>query len=149
VYVPLTTLLTTVDPLNNDKIVIEFLPLYEAMHICGSLGKGDELVRTYEKDRRKQMDLLLPSYLNLDDNGKQLHDLLADITGFSILERATAKKTMDFRSVSEIEGLWDIMCDRVIDLITETVEKIKDPKVLLRVKESVTIFMHTIQVCPF
>jgi hypothetical protein len=92
------------------------------------------------------MDLLLPSYIHLDESGSYLHNLLAEITGYSIIERATAAKTQDFRSVSEIEELWDIMCARVIDLITDTVNKINDPKVLLTVKESVTLFMQTIQV---
>ena len=92
------------------------------------------------------MDLLLPSHLSLDDNGRYLRDLLADITGFSIIERATAAKTHNFRAVSEIEGLWEILCARVIDLITETVATIKEPRVILSVKDSVMLFMQTIQV---
>lgn len=127
-------------------MVIDFRPLYEAMHIYASLNKANELQRTYDADRRKQMDLLLPSYLNLDDDGVQLHDLLASITGFSIIERATTAKLPDFRSVSQIEGLWDLMCAQVIDLITETVSKINDPRLLLNVKDSVTLFMQAIQV---
>lgn len=136
----------SVDPLNNEEISVNFQPLYEAMHIYGSLNKAEELRRTYDADRRKQMDLLLPSYITLDETGTPLHNLLADITGFAILERATAARTQDFRSVSEIEGLWDLMCAQVIDLITDAVAKISNPKVLLTVKESVTLFMQTIKV---
>ena len=95
------------------------------------------------------MDLLLPSYLNLDDNGRHLRNLLADITGFSIIERSTTARTHDFRSVSEIEALWDMLCARVIDLITETVTKISEPRVLLTLKDSVTLFMQTMQVRQF
>lgn len=116
------------------------------MHIYDCLSKGEELRNSYEADRRKQMDLLLPSYLNLDDDGSQLRDLLADITGFSIIERSTTAKTHNFRSVLEVEALWEILCSRVIDLITETVAKINEPRVLLSVKHSVTLFMQTIQV---
>lgn len=137
---------TLVDPLNNDAFAIDFLPLYEAMHIYDCLSKGEELKNTYDADRRKQMDLLLPSYLNLDDDGRCLRDLLADIAGFSIIERSTVARTHNFRSVSEIEVLWDILCARVIDLITETVTRITEPRVLLSVKDSVTLFMQTIQV---
>ena len=92
------------------------------------------------------MDLLLPSHLNLDDDVTCLRDLLSDITGFSIIERATAARTHNFRAVSEIEGLWDVLCARVIDLITETIATIKEPRVLLSVKDSVMLFMQTIQV---
>src|SRR5579859_3433597 len=139
-------LIVLVDPLNNEQISVNFQPLYEAMHIYGSLNKAEELRRTYDADRRKQMDLLLPSYIALDESGTQLHNLLADITGFAILERATAARTQEFRSVSEIEGLWDLMCAQVIDLITDAVAKISNPKVLLTVKESVILFMQTIKV---
>jgi len=135
-----------VDPLNNAQMSVNFQPLYEAMHIYGSLNKAEELRRTYDADRRKQMDLLLPSHIALDESGTQLHNLLADITGFAILERATAARTQEFRSVSEIEGLWDLMCAQVIDLMTDAVAKINNPKVLLTVKESVTLFMQTIKV---
>jgi len=116
------------------------------MHIYDCLNKADEFRDTYSADRRKQMDLLLPGSINLDDDGQYLRDLLANITGFAILERATASKTQNFRSVSEIEGLWDFMCMRVIDLITEAVANIKEPRVLLSVKSSVMLFMQTIQV---
>ncbi len=135
-----------VDPLDNEQISVSFKPLYEAMHIYSSLNKAEELRRTYDADRRKQMDLLLPSSIILDENGTQLYNLLADITGFAILERATASRTQEFRSASEIEGLWDLMCAQVIDLITDAVAKINNPKVLLNVKESVTLFMQTINV---
>ena len=116
------------------------------MHIYNCLNKADEFRDTYNVDRRKQMDLLLPASLNLDDDGQYLRDLLANITGFAIIERATTSKTQNFRSVSEIEELWDIMCMRVIDLITEAVAHIKEPRVLLSVKSSVMLFMQTIQV---
>jgi len=116
------------------------------MHIYDCLNKSEELRSTYEADRRKQMDLLLPSYLNLDDDGRHLRNFLANIAGFSIIERSTAAKTHDFRSVSEIEALWDMLCARVIDLITETVTKISEPRVLLTLKDSVTLFMQTMQV---
>ena len=127
-------------------IVMDFRPLYEAMHIYDCLNKGEELRNTYEADRRKQMDLLLPSSLNLDEHGQNLRDLLADITGFSIIERATAARTRDFRAPSEIETLWEVSCARVIDLITDTVARINEPRILLTVKESVMLFMQTIQV---
>ena len=116
------------------------------MHIYECLNKADELRDTYEADRRKQMDLLLPSFLQLDDGGVFLREFLADVTGFSIIERVTAARTQNFRSISEIESLWEIMCARVIDLIRESVARVTEPRALLLVKDSVLLFMQTIQV---
>ena len=127
-------------------IVIEFVPLYEAMHIYECLNKRDEFHDLYEADRRKQMDLLLPSYLPLDDGGRYIHDLLTDVAGFAIIEWATAARIPNFRTAAEIEALWDILCARVIDLITESVSRVTEPSILLSVKDSVLLFLQTIQV---
>ena len=135
-----------VDALNNETIQIDFSPLYEAIHIYDCLNKAQELQDNYEADRRKQMDLLLPSSLSADDDGTALRNLLANITGFSVIERTTTIKTYNFRTSSQIEALWDVLCARVIDLLTETVAKITEPRLLLIIKDSVMLFMQTIQV---
>ena len=147
---PFPTLLTiTVDPLQNAQLSIGFQPLYEAIHIYSSLGKLEELRTTYDADRRRQMDLLLPATLNIDENGSELRNLLANITGFAVIERATSIKAQTFRSQSEVEALWDLMCVRVIHLVTDTVSKIVDSKLLLLVKDLIELFMHTVQVHRF
>jgi len=133
------------DPLQNDMLSINFQPLYEAIHIYTSLGKAEELRDTYDADRRKQMDLLIPSSLNVDEHAIELQNLLANIAGFAIIERATSIKVQTFRSASEVESLWDVMCARVIDLITDTVAKIVDSKLLLSVKDTLALFMQTVQ----
>jgi hypothetical protein len=92
------------------------------------------------------MDLLLPSNLTADDDGTALRNLLANITGFSVIERTTTIKTYNFRTPSQIEALWDSLCARVIDLLTDTVAKITEPRLLLVIKDSVMLFMQTIQV---
>jgi len=135
-----------VDPLNNETLQIDFSPLFEAIHIYDCLNKAQELQDNYEADRRKQMDLLLPSNLSADDDGTALRNLLANITGFSVIERMTTIKTYNFRTPSQIEALWDVLCARVIELLTETVAKITEPRVLLVIKDSVMLFMQTIQV---
>ena len=92
------------------------------------------------------MDLLLPSILTIDGRGADLRHLLANIAGFAVIERATSVKAQTFRSTSEVESLWDIMCTRMINLITDTVSKIGNSKILLLVKEMIELFMYTVQV---
>jgi len=139
-------LTNAVDPLQNKSLSISFQPLYEAIHIHSSLGKGEELRDTYDTDRRKQMDLLIPASLNINEHTHELQDLLANIAGFAIIERATSVKVQTFRTASEVESLWEAMCARVIDLIADTVAKILDSKVLLSVRDALELFMQTVQV---
>jgi exocyst complex component 6 len=143
---PSTLLMGIVDPLQNDQILISFQPLHEAIHIYTALGKHEELRSTYDADRRRQMDLLLPTALNIDKNGSELRNLLANIAGFAVIERATSVKAQSFRSRTEIESLWEMMCVRVTDLVADTVSKIVDSKLLLLVKDLIELFMHTVLV---
>ena len=92
------------------------------------------------------MDLLLPSSLIIDEHGTQLHDLLANITGYAVIERITVSKAQSFRSKPEIEAIWDTMCSRLINLLTDTVTKVVDPKPLLLIKELIELFLQTVQV---
>ena len=135
-----------VDPLNFDQISIEFQPLYEAIHIYNCLEKTDDLRDTYDSDRRGQMNLLLPPEVKLDDDGQFLRNLLANVTGFALIERATSVRTHNFRLVSDIEALWELMCSRVIDLVAEAVGKLTEPRLMLAVKDAMTLFSQTIQV---
>jgi exocyst complex component 6 len=92
------------------------------------------------------MDLLLPPSLVIDEQGTQLRDLLASLTGFAVIEHETFGKAPNLRSRSGIDALWDVMCSRLINLITDAVAKVSDSRPLLLVKELIDLFMQTVQV---
>jgi hypothetical protein len=98
------------DILNNEEtdLQIEFTPLFEAMHIHETLGKGEQFKSVYASTRREQKDLLLPQTLNLlDEECGDLSSLLESIAGFAIIEKATVSKANNFRQladVSEVSG---------------------------------------------
>ena len=93
------------DILNNDETEtqVDFSPLFECMHIHETLGRSDHFQAEYAATRRRQKELLIPSSLNLlDDDGSDLSSLLESIAGFAIVEKATMKKTENFRVAVDV-----------------------------------------------
>jgi acetolactate synthase regulatory subunit len=153
------------DILNNEETDLEvvFTPLFEAMHIHETLGKGDQFRSDYAKTRREQKDLLMPQTLNLlDEECGDLSTLLEGIAGFAIIEKATMTKTDNLRhqvdvsvieaqiyvtlTLKQVEELWDSMCLGAIALISKALPAVQNDELLLKVKGRVSLFMLTMEV---
>jgi hypothetical protein len=154
------------DVLNNEEAGNEtdFSPLFEAMHINETLGKSDQFRLEYAGDRRTQKDLIIPTKLNLlDEECGDLSSLLESIAGFAIIEKATMSKTTNLRHQSDVsespglyamlltctqvDELWDSMCQSAINLITKNLHTVENDELLLRIKGRVALFMLTMEVC--
>lgn len=95
------------DVLDNENVKIDFTPLFECLHIHEALGERDEFRVTYAGVRRQQKELLLSSPLSFaGEDVSGLNRLLEDIAGFAIVERATMKNTMSFRSAVDVGGFF-------------------------------------------
>jgi len=91
------------DLLQNDDLQVPFAPLFECLHIHQSLGQMDKFRIEYASTRRRQKDLLLPASVTLvDEGGASLHNLLEEMAGFAIVERATMMKVPDLRSAVDV-----------------------------------------------
>jgi exocyst complex component 6 len=101
------------DILDNKEIKVDFTPLHECLHIHEALGQREEFRFEFADTRRKQKDLLLPPVLTIteeEDTGlNQFEQLLGGIAGFAIIERATVKRTQNFRSQTDVR-LPSILC---------------------------------------
>lgn len=136
------------DILNNDETEtqVDFSPLFECMHIHETLGRSDHFRAEYAATRRRQKELLIPSSLNLlDDNGSDLSSLLESIAGFAIVEKATMKKTENFRGAIDVDELWDSMCKSTIKLISSALHTVDNDDLLLKIKGRVTLFILTLE----
>ncbi|RPB06115.1 exocyst complex subunit Sec15-like protein [Choiromyces venosus 120613-1] len=132
------------DVLDNEHINIDFTPLFECLHIHEALGERDEFRVTYANVRRQQKELLLSGSLTLSNEDiTSFHKLLEDICGFAIIERATMKKTMSFRSAVDVDELWDSMCKKAINIITPALDNITQADALLRIKNILALFIQT------
>lgn len=91
------------DMLHNEELQVDFTPLFECLHIHQSLGQMDKFRIEYANTRRRQKELLLPPSITLiDEDGAGLHNLLEEMAGFAIVERATMKRVPDLRSSVDV-----------------------------------------------
>lgn len=89
--------------LENENVIIDFTPLNECLHIHEALDLRDDFRVEYSNVRRQQKDLLLPTSISFkDDDISGLAQILEEIAGFAIIERATISRTINFRSASDV-----------------------------------------------
>ncbi|KAF8447072.1 exocyst complex subunit Sec15-like-domain-containing protein [Kalaharituber pfeilii] len=135
--------------LDNDRVQIDFTPLFECLHIYDALGERDEFRLAYADTRQQQKELLLNlSPLDFkkgeEEDISPLSGFLEQIAGFAILERATVRKTANFRSQMEVDVLWESMCKKAIGLIQPAVlSGVNNADTLFKIKGVLAIFIQT------
>ncbi|THH11729.1 hypothetical protein EW145_g467 [Phellinidium pouzarii] len=132
---------TEYNVLDNDKLRVDFKPLYQCIHIYTTLEAPEELQKSYQADRRAQSDLILPTPLNLT----LLQSLTQEITGFFIIEREVLRTTRNFRSERDIDELWTSVIGRLTQAIESSLNNETDPEVFLMVKECLLAFIMTLE----
>ncbi|KAF8517783.1 exocyst complex subunit Sec15-like-domain-containing protein [Gautieria morchelliformis] len=129
------------DVLDNDKLKVDFKPLYQCIQIYTALDSLEELQRSYQADRKAQSTLILPTPLSLSS----LPTLIQEIVGFFIVESHVLRTTMGFRSEREVDELWENVVGRVEEGMGQTLANETDPEVFLDVKESLIAFSATLE----
>ncbi|KAJ5518420.1 hypothetical protein PEX2_074120 [Penicillium expansum] len=138
------------DLLQNEDLQVDFTPLFECLHIHQSLGHMDKFRIEYATTRRRQKELLLPSSITLvDEDGSSLHNLLEEMAGFAIVERATMKRAPDLRSSVDIDELWDSMCQGAVVLISKALHEVDNAESILNIKNLIALFMQTMNTWNF
>ena len=99
------------DLLHNEDLQVDFTPLFECLHIHQALGHMDKFRIEYANTRRRQKDLLLPPSVTLvDEDGASLHNLLEEMAGFALVERATMKRVPDLRTSVDVPTPFILPC---------------------------------------
>ena len=130
--------------LDNDDVQVDFTPLFECLHIHIALGQLEKFRAEYAATRRQQKELLMPQTITLlDADGASLSGLLEEITGFAVVERVSMEKAPGLRSTSDVEDLWDSMCQNAINLISNALKDVNNAEQLLKIKGMVALFILT------
>lgn len=130
------------DVLDNDKLHVDFKPLYQCILIYTALDTLEELQKSYQADRKTQSTLILSSQLSL----QSLPDLAEEITGFFIAEAHVLQNTRGFRSQREVDDLWEGVLERLKSSVASELETEANPDVFLKVKECLLAFTMTMEV---
>ncbi|RKU42842.1 hypothetical protein DL546_001788 [Coniochaeta pulveracea] len=137
---------TEYDILENDEVAVDFTPLFEALHIHAALNQSEKFRLEYAATRRQQKDLLMPTSINLlEDDESSLSSLLEDIAGFAILEKSTLRRAPQLRSATDVDELWDSMCQTAIALITTALNEVSNAELLLKIKVVLALFIQTME----
>ncbi|KAL3431665.1 exocyst complex subunit Sec15-like-domain-containing protein [Aspergillus tetrazonus] len=138
------------DLLQNEELQVDFTPLFECLHIHQSLGQMEKFRVEYANTRRRQKELLIPASVTLvDDDGASLHNLLEEMAGFAIVERATMKKVPDLRYPVDVDELWESMCHTAVGLISTALQEVDNAESLLKTKNLIALFMQTMNTWDF
>ncbi|KAH7931199.1 exocyst complex subunit Sec15-like protein [Leucogyrophana mollusca] len=132
---------TDSNALDNEKLKVDFKPLYQCIHIYSTLDSLDVLRKSYQADRKAQSDLILPTPLPLSS----LVLLTQEICGFFIIESHVLENTGNFRSERDIEELWEALIARFSTAIEASLKNETDPDSYLRVKECLIGFTMTLE----
>ncbi|ORY86889.1 exocyst complex component Sec15 [Protomyces lactucae-debilis] len=129
------------EPLHNDTVEVDLVPLFECMHLFGELGSAATFKRQYSEDRQTQKDLLLAPVAMHDMNAVQ--SLLHDVAGFTIIEHTIMAKTTPFRTKEDVDIIWQ-------SLVASLVQSLKaaehlDPAAILQMRTTMFTFIHTLE----
>lgn len=135
-----------VNYLENDRVKIDFKPLYQCIHIYEVLEQRERLQANYQEDRKAQANLLLSRNLNMVERGSDLISLLEEVVGYFVIEcHVSYTSPPGFRPMSEVEDVWDSMSERVVDMITLSLRDTKDAKVFVEAKSAIHTFIRTLE----
>ena len=135
-----------VNYLENDRVKIDFKPLYQCIHIYEVLDQREKLQANYQEDRKAQANLLLSRSLNMAERSSDLISLLEELVGYFVIEcHVSYTSPPGFRPMSEVEDVWDSMSERVVDMITFSLRDTKNAKVFVEAKTAIHTFIRTLE----
>ncbi|WVQ82288.1 hypothetical protein IAT38_004416 [Cryptococcus sp. DSM 104549] len=135
------------DALDNDEINVDFRPLYQCIHIYEALGMKPELQRSYQEDRKTQATLILTSRMSTTPSSllTTLPLLMQELVGFFIIESHILHTMPDFRTQRDVDELWDEMCGRIGEVMSQGLKGCGEPEVFLESKTEVLLFVQTLE----
>ena len=136
--------------LDNERVQIDFKPLYQCIHIYEVLDQREKLQANYQEDRKAQASLLLSQHLTIHKGGKELMGLLEEVVGYFVVENHVMHTSPPgFRPAAEVEDVWETMCERVVDMVNLGLRDCKDTKAYVEAKSAVQTFIRTLESLEF
>ncbi|KAJ9112059.1 hypothetical protein QFC22_006353 [Naganishia vaughanmartiniae] len=135
------------NPLHNEKISLDFKPLLQCIHIYEALNSRAELQQVYHADRQRQAHLILSTRGTITPQNIStiLPGLMEDLVGFFIIEQHVLKISRTFRTVREVDDLWDEMSRAIVAVVSDGLKGCEDSDTFLAVKLNILRFEQTLE----
>ncbi|WFC98728.1 Rab GTPase-binding exocyst subunit S15 [Malassezia yamatoensis] len=135
-----------VDFLENDRVKVDFKPLYQCIHIYEVLEQREKLQLNYQEDRKAQANLLLSQNLVIQKGSKALATLLEEVVGFLVVETHVMHTSPPgFRPSADVEDLWEVISERVVDMVNIGLHDCKESKTYVETKSAIQTFIRTME----
>lgn len=144
---------------NNDKVNLDFAPLYQSIHIFTALSALPDLQSSYQRDRKEQASLILnstsPDPSSTSNSNSISNELLSSLPfltqsllGFFLVETEVLRTTRGFRDRREVEELWEDVCGKLVERLENGLRYERNPETLVGIKDALVPFVQTIEVRP-
>ncbi|WBW75619.1 exocyst complex subunit Sec15 [Schizosaccharomyces osmophilus] len=132
------------DPLDNDLVKVDFNSLYVCVQVHSYLGILSSFQASFEKDRKRQQEFLAPKSLE-SINLEVIGEWLKSVAGYMIVEYYILQEIPNFRSYEEVQNIWAIICDKLIESILRVAFSEQSTTAIIKMKNNIVLLMHTME----
>lgn len=127
--------------------LVDFSPVYKCLYIFTVVGERETFENYYRKQRKKQARLALElSHGTRDGNLEAYKAYFHQIVGFFVVEDIILHTTKELVTRSTVDNLWDMAAAKIAPVLLTCTQSAycEDPSLLIKVKELIVWFCHTL-----
>ncbi|XP_058961962.2 exocyst complex component 6B [Pocillopora verrucosa] len=127
--------------------LVDFSPVYKCLYIFTVVGERETFDNYYRKQRRKQARLALElSSGSRDGNLEVYRSYFHQIVGFFVVEDIILHTTKGLVTRSTVDDLWEMAANKIAPVLITCTQSAycEEPSLLLKVKELIVWFCHTL-----
>ncbi|KAI3643528.1 hypothetical protein MP228_013083 [Amoeboaphelidium protococcarum] len=138
-----------VDPLNNQNVQVNCIPLYQCLHIHDVMDDRQSFKLKYSNLRSEQLQSLIQSFSDKSIRSEQdipsFEQFVNRVAGFFIIENHVVKSTNQFRTKDSIMQLWQTTIVNLKNIVTDALKSCQNTQHFMSVKEIIICFITTLQ----
>lgn len=127
--------------------LVDFSPVYKCLYIFTVVGERETFEIYYRKQRRKQARLALElSHGTRDGNLESYKAYFHQIVGFFVVEDIILHTTKELVTRSTVDDLWEMAAAKIAPVLLTCTQSAycEDPSLLIKIKELIVWFCHTL-----
>eukprot|EP00794_Sanderia_malayensis_P005160 gene5160-5812_t len=128
--------------------LVDFSPVYRCLHIYTALGEREHFEDHYKKERRKQSSLAFDwqraGTYNIHESLDAFQAYFHIIVGFFLVEDTIMNTTQGVVTRGTLDERWELAVPKIRSVLTTQCASLEDPSMMLKVKELVVWFSHTL-----